>query len=383
MQGVTHPIPVIAEGTAAAQLRLAPPSLVAAITTGMAMVDYALAGDTTPTPGPQAMAHELPPDVVEASHPVRAAVAHGTALRSYLLGQIPPDHPGHEDWPALREWLAVFDTSAVKALLAYGIADVLGYRKPPGTTPTAADVGASDDTMRRHAIPVLAAWAVTEPERRAGELLDSASVLDALLALLDAVWEGWLAREWTDRLPALRAAAHAAPPPPPGCDGPQWIRLVTGLRPDRQYAEAVDRAARVTLMPCPGLGRSLSLFWLQTDDLPAGDACVLYTPGPPDHEPPDRQVRAGISVQRLGQLAPVLHGLGDRTRLAIVLHLLDQGPQSMPELADALRVHQSTVSRQVTALRRAQVVDVDEQRRVVVDRTTLRRVGHTLLETLE
>jgi DNA-binding transcriptional ArsR family regulator len=79
----------------------------------------------------------------------------------------------------------------------------------------------------------------------------------------------------------------------------------------------------------------------------------------------------------------VLHGLGDRTRLAIVLHLLDQGPQSMPELADALRVHQSTVSRQVTALRRAQVVDVDEQRRVVVDRTTLRRVGHTLLETLE
>jgi hypothetical protein len=231
----------------------------------MAMVDYALAGEATPTADPQAVATGLPPDLVEASHPVRAFLAHGTSLRSYLLARVPPDHPGHAEWAPLRRWLADLDDPTVKALMAYGIADVLGYRKPPGTTPTAREVGASDETLHRHAVPVLAAWKVPEPQRRAGEVLDPASVRATLLALLDAVWELWLAREWPDQLPALRAAA-AQPPPPPGCDAAQWIRLVPGLRPDQEYAAAADRAARVIVTPCPGLGRSLSLFTMDSDE---------------------------------------------------------------------------------------------------------------------
>jgi hypothetical protein len=375
---MTHPIPVHAEATAAPELRLVPPSLAAAIPTAMAMVDYALNGDANPTPSPEVVARALPPDLVEASHPVRAALAHGTALRSWLLTQLPPEHPGHADWPALRGWLAGLDDGKVTALLAYGIAAVLGYRQPPGTTPTAADVGASAETMRHHAIPVLARWRVPDPEQRVDELLDPATTRQALLALLDAVWQLWLSRDWHDQLPALRAAAGAAPVPPPGCGGAQWITLVTGLRPDSEYADEAESAARVILMPCPGLGRSLSLFTVTGDD-----AWVLYSPaaaaGPPQQSPP----RAGISGQRLARLAPALHGLGERTRLSIVLHLLDHGPLPMPELADALQVHQSTISRQVAALRRAGLVDHDPQRHVAVNRQALRRTAHTLLEASE
>lgn len=75
--------------------------------------------------------------------------------------------------------------------------------------------------------------------------------------------------------------------------------------------------------------------------------------------------------------------LGDKTRLAIVLHLLDRGPLSMQQLTDALEVHQSTISRQVTVLRRSGLVEVGPDRRVTVSRDAIRGTAETLLATLE
>jgi len=370
---VTYPIPALAEAAQAPELRVAPPSLAAAMTTGMVLVDYALTGSATPTPEPGIVADALPPDLVEASHPIRAALAHGTTLRAYILGRLPADHPGHTDWPALRGWLAGLDDPELHRLLGRGVADVLGYRKPPGTTPSAAEVAASPDALRRHAVPVLAAWSVPNPDRRAAELLDAAAVRATLLALLDAVWQRWLGQIWPEQLPSLRAAVDAAPGPPPGCGGAQWITLVTGLRADHGYAEAADHASRVVVMPCVGLGRSLSLFAVADDR----DAWVLFSPQAA------RAERVGIAVQRLADLAPALHALGDRTRLAIMLHLLDHGRLSMPELTDALGVHQSTISRQVAALRAAGLVDLDDQRRIVANRAALRSACRTLMEAVE
>jgi DNA-binding transcriptional ArsR family regulator len=365
---VTYPIRSLADATEAPELRVASPSLVVAMTTAMVLVDYALGGSATPTAEPQAAAQALPPDLVTASHPVRAALAHGTSLREYLLTRVPADHPGHANWPALRGWLGGLDADGVHDLLALGVADVLAYQQPPGTTPTAEQVGAA---LRRHSVPVLEAWRVPDAEQRAGELLDGAGVLDTLLELLDAVWREWLGQVWPEQLPALRAAAGAAPAPPVGAGGAQWVTLVSGLRPDPGYAEVADRATRVTVMPCPGLGRSLSLFTVD------GDAWVLYSPQAAPVE------RSGIAVQRLADLAPTLHALGDRTRLAIVLHLLEHDRLTMPQLTEAVSVHQSTVSRQVAALRAAGLVELDQQRRIIADRAALRRTARTLFEALE
>jgi DNA-binding transcriptional ArsR family regulator len=365
---MTYPIPSLAEATEPPELRVAPPSLVVALTTAMVLVDYALGRNATPTAEPQAAAEAFPPDLVTASHPVRAALAHGTSLREYLLARLPDNHPGHADWPALRGWLAGLGEDDVHDLVAEGVASVLAYQRPSGTTPTAGQV-ATD--LTRYAVPVLEGWRVPDPERRVRELLDAAAVRAALLALLDAVWREWLGQIWPEQLPALRAAADAAPEPPAGAGGAQWVALVTGLRPDPAYAEAADRAARVTVMPCPGLGRSLSLFTMD------GGAWVLYSPQAAPVE------RTGIAVQRLAELAPALHALGDRTRLGIVLHLLEHDRLTMPQLTRAVGVHQSTVSRQVAALRAAGLVELDQQRRIVADRAALRRTCRTLLEALE
>lgn len=47
---------------------------------------------------------------------------------------------------------------------------------------------------------------------------------------------------------------------------------MTGLRPDASYSAAADAASHLVVMPCPGLGRSLSLFEV------GGQTIALYTP---------------------------------------------------------------------------------------------------------
>ena len=367
--------------------------------TAMLLVDYALAWKAMPTPELQALAEQLPANLVDESWPVRAAMAHGSVLRQVLLHHLPADHPGHTDWPALRRWMAAWSDNFVLGLIDWGVDSVMRYGQPAqGPEPTAAEMTPLSEpstAMRRDAAEVLRAWSVPHAEQRAGELLDPRALRSTLLDLLDAIWDGWLDRAWHDTLAPMRATVAATPAPPPGCGAAQWISLVTGLRPDEQYAAAAEAASELVVMPSPGLGRSLSLFADQT-------TWVLFTPhraalspssGPPSEtttgSPSDTTTgtdaveRTGISVGRLAALAPAMHALGDRTRLAIALHLLDHGPVSMQQLADTLNVHQSTVSRQVTALRRAGMVEVRDDRRIAVRRETIRQTCQTLLTALD
>ena len=321
-------------------------------------------------------------------------MAHGAVLRSVLVHHLPADHPGHTDWPELRRWLAAWPDNFVLGLIDWGIDSVMHYDQPPrDPAPTAAEITPLPEpsvAMRRDAAEVLRAWNVPDPKDRAGELLDPGGFRSALLRLLDAIWDGWLDHAWHGSLAALRAAVAATPAPPPGCGSAQWIRLVTGLHPDDQYAAAAESATELVVMPSPGLGRSLSLFADQT-------TWVLYTPPSNAAAPPSGTTtpgstasdgvtaveRTGISVGRLAALAPAMHALGDRTRLAITLHLLENGPLTMQQLADTLGVHQSTISRQVTALRRARIVQLQDDRRVAVRRDTVRQACQTLLTALD
>ncbi|HVX45506.1 MAG TPA: winged helix-turn-helix domain-containing protein [Mycobacteriales bacterium] len=373
---MTGPIPVLADARPAPLLRVAEPTLAATMPTAMLLVDYALAWKAMPTPELQTLSERLPADLVDASWPVRAALAHGAVLRSVLLHQLPPDHPGHTDWSKLRRWLAAWPDDFMLGVIDWGIDSVMHYQQGPrDPEPTAAKItplAKPSRAMRRDAPHVLKAWAVPDPKERAPELLDPVAFRSTLLDLLDAIWDGWLERAWTESLDSLRAAVAATPAPPPGCSGTQWISLVTGLRPDEQYAAAAEAATDLVVMPSPGLGRSLSLFTDRT-------TWVLFTP----HREPPVPERTGISVGRLAELAPTMHALGDRTRLAIALHLLENGPLTAQQLADALEVHQSTISRQVTALRRAGVVAVQSDRRITVDRAAIRQTCQTLLAALD
>ncbi|QGN32180.1 helix-turn-helix transcriptional regulator [Microlunatus sp. Gsoil 973] len=360
-------------------LRVADPSLAATVPNAMLLVDYALHQNATPSAELAALAQGLPTELVESSRTIRVALAHGAVLRAVLLHQLPAGHPGHHDWAPLRSTVAEWSDAFVNAVIDHGIDSNLRWEHPElGPGPSAASlvpVAEPSRLVRHRGAEVLRSWRTPDADERAAELLDPAGLRTALLDLLDAIWDGWLGSEWADQLPRLRAAVGDTPAPPPGCSPTQWISLVTGLQPDPSYAGAAEQASELVIMPSVGLGRSLSLFTDRT-------TWVLYTPQPGPDPAADHR-RTGISIGRLGQLAPSVTALGDKTRLALVLHLLDHGPLTMQQLADALEVHQSTISRQVTVLRKAGIVIIRDDRRVEVDRAVIRTTAETLLATLE
>jgi DNA-binding transcriptional ArsR family regulator len=371
-------LPDLAAARPRTDLRVAEPSLAATVPTTMLLVDYALNLNAMPSAELVALAESLPGELVEATRPLRAALAHGAVLRGVLLHHLPDGHQGHRDWAALRAVIADWPDDFVNSVIDHGIDSNLRWEHPEmGPGPSSATLLPIDEPSRlvaEHGAEVLRSWNIPDADERAAELSDPAGLRDRLLELLDAIWDGWLGAVWNDQVSALQAAVADLPAPPPGCSPTQWIRLVTGLQPDPSYARAAEQATELVVMPSVGLGRSFSLF---TDQA----TWVLYSPQ--SVAGPRTEHRTGISIGRLGQLAPTMTALGDKTRLAIVLQLLDRGPLTMQQLADALEVHQSTISRQVTVLRRARLVAVGENRRVEADRAAIRTAGETLLATLD
>jgi len=368
-------LPDLAEASPAALLDVVESSLVVAVPTAMVLVDYALGGLATPTPEPQAAASRLDPELVRASHPIRAVLAHGTVLRTFLIAAVPVGDDAHRDWRYLRRWISELDDRRIADLVAAGVQSNLDFEAATSREPRRElDQSEPVGSLLHVAARVLEMWGVRNASDRAVELLDPAWVRTTLLALLDAIWELWLDRAWSEHRSTADVSETVAPVS--GYTGSQWISLVSGLRPDNEYAAAADRATHLSLMSCPGLGRSLSLFEV-------GDRTwILFSPGSNIASARLGQARAGVAVTGLGRLIPSMHALGDPTRLAIVLHILEHGPVPMSQLTDALQVHQTTISRQVAALRKAGLASQDEHRRIIVDRDDIREACLTLLDEL-
>src|SRR5262249_27583311 len=146
----------------APRLRVGEPTLAATMPTAMLLVGYALNGKTMPSAELHALAEGLPADLVDASWPIRAARAHGAGLRSVLLHQLPADHPGHTDWPELRQWLAGWPDEFVNGVIDFGVDSVMSYGKPPRepirTAARIESLAKPSAAVRRDAADVMRAW---------------------------------------------------------------------------------------------------------------------------------------------------------------------------------------------------------------------------------
>lgn len=368
---MTAHVPDFASTAPAAQLTAPPASLAVALPTALVLVDYALRGLATPTMDPQRVAAELPVELVRSSNALRAVLAHGTVLRDTLAHELAPGHAGHRDWGALREWLAGWSDDRLLAMVEYGIDAGLAFPSPTDEAPRSDDARhAIRRPLGQRDIELLTSWQVPDAAGQVADLLQPDNIRTTLLQLLDAIWASWLQHAW-NTLPADPTPNNAQQ----AMSAAQWITQVTGRRPDETYTRIADRAEHLVVMPCPGLGHSLSLF-----ELP-DRTTVLFTPSArsaADHG--SKRGGASPSVTVPGRLTSVLRALGDPTRLAIVLQLLDDGPMTMSRLIEAVGVHQTTISRQVSALRSAGLVHQDQDRRIVVNGEEIRTVCQTLIK---
>lgn len=376
---------LVAPATPAAALAVEAPSLLTALPTAMLLVDYASRGNTTPTTWPNALLKRLPRVVLERSVGLRAVLAHGAVLRDFLVRRLPASHPAGSSWRALRDELASLTRDEVLSLLEAGIDSNLQYLQQHDLSLPAAgrdlyaeSVGATGARrLLTRARVVLISWGVTESETIAREVCDPASLQASLLEFLTLVWDRGFEDLWREALPRLSEAARSAPPPKGSLTGSRWIAEVTGLWPADDYAIAADRAAGVCCVPCPAMGRSLSLFEID------GTAYVLYEPLEDGGAAAPREPT--VALIDLAPLVDHMEALADRTRFKVMLSLARHQEQSMQELAGDLAIHTSTVSRHLGVLARAGLVTEVRgrgPRRYRLDRKRVRALCRTIVEAL-
>jgi DNA-binding transcriptional ArsR family regulator len=260
-------------GRPAPALTLAPPSLAVALPTAMLLVDYAARGKTTPGAWPQAAARRVPESLLDEALGVRAVLGHGDGLRRFLLLCLPAGHAGHRSWPALRDYMAGLGTGGFAELIEYGVAGNIVYGERTGYPLSATDRKAlavagraTGDRARELRVAwLLAGWASdglvsADPSRIAGQVADPEWFGARLLDLLDAIVEAGFERVWTESLPALEAAGTEVREAPPGTPPREWVSRVSGLVPDARWESWFERATTVACIPCPLLGRHLTVF---------------------------------------------------------------------------------------------------------------------------
>ena len=301
----------------------------------------------------------------------------------------------------------------VEELCRRGGRDLAGWLaavRPGGADPCRPESLAvlKNPTVLRPALEaLLASWSVAGTARQeAVELaLDPLGFREELAALLEAIWEaGWNA-EWRAGLERLDRARQrgrevlATGPWPAG----ELVLRVTGLQPAGHLAGVLAGARRLAFVPCLHLDGYLSVtrsglgwappgtgpdrFYLFYDPAAWEDAAGAVRPGEqgegirqdagapaPSRAPEPAQGAVGgaaaagpagapapgadgaAQVMDLGNLVPALVALGDATRFAMVQLLLRRGEMYAGEVAAALQLHPSTVSRQFTQLEAAGLV---------------------------
>lgn len=401
-------------------------SLPANLATAMVLLDYAAHGLTTPTPWPHAALRHLPAGALERLRRLRTVLAHGTVLREFVLDRLEPGHAAHQDWEAFRRWLETLDTQAVERLIADGIVAGLAYYRIemeplPAVEALLTRLGTrepgleelAEPAARRLALEALfASWGARSPDGPLALALDPPAFQAHLVDFLTDLWKHAFAASWHAAGRALAEAAARAGPaggeraPRAAAD---LILHVTGLQPPVELEGALRRSNHLLFVPCLHLGRYLSVTRAGWGWAPAGAGPdryrVFYEP-PALREPgavaPGREhdgeavqdggtARAGeaaedgpapgVQVLDLGHLGPALEALGDATRVAMLRLLRREGEMFAGQVAAALGIHPSTVSRHFAQLEAAGLVRARREGSVKyyrLDRERLRAVARLL-----
>lgn len=242
-------------------------SLPANLTIAMTLVDHALHDGPEPTPELNAIAESLPASTKSALEMLRTMLAHGTALRGFLLASIPADDPAQRSWPALRDWLAMMSDDDMRALVDHGIVENLRYyhahlRPLPEVEwrlarigdpePDSLDVG--DPRTRRIALrSMLASWNLDKTGPIIAFWENPARVRQTMLAFLDGLWDHGFGAAWERDRAALADFPATANQPPGPLTPEELILQVTGLLPNDPEMAAPDVETFV-FTPCLWLG---------------------------------------------------------------------------------------------------------------------------------
>lgn len=253
-------------------------------------------------------------------------------------------------------------------------------------TELAAPAGEDENDWRRYIEPVLT---TAEGDDVVALLLDPAQLKERTIRMVEGIWESFYRQEFEAQEGMLREAERIARTIAGRGFGLAFADL-TGNRLPATLAAGLNTVAHVTFCPSAHLGQFVSyitypphlvVFFpaqhvtgaVVEHDLIAGDV---------DQDEGERYLGTDVDPLTGEDLLESIRAMGDANRLRI-LDLLGTGELYAQEIVGRLGIAQSAVSRHLSQLERAGLVEVEPRRGMkyyAINRERLRMLAQSILE---
>ena len=331
-------------------------SLGISIFTNIQLIDYCLNTTSTQSSSLIDLSNSLSNHAKEDLQILRTVFAHGVILRDYFIKHA---QDLSQDWDSFIRWWKQLDDEQVIALIIYGVKESMDYYyknlpSMPTVERTMTQVSLETEQLhlksnREKAIKaVLQSWSVENIDQILPLYNDIAGIKKRIINLLKEVWTSgfnvtWKSKkkrivEWLSMSTSLLTKSYGT--------NEEAIYTVTGLYPDTNEIEKINRAKSLTFVPVSHMGRMITYYELNNH------IYLMFEPSLPEqHEIHSAELKTNDYYS-------AFEGLGDATRLQILNLLSEFNEMYAQQIVNELNMKQSTVSRHLNQLHQSNLVTV-------------------------
>lgn len=367
-----------------ARLRITP-SLGINVLTNIQLMDYFINSSAAPSEWIKEFSGKVNQTVIEDLKMLRTVFAHGVILREFYMkerGDL------NQNWDSFIRWWKELSDEKIQELIIYGIRETMDYyykylpRMPmveKAMEQTSLDEKKLENPLnRKQAIrAVLHSWSVENMEEVLPLYEDTGLIKNRIIRLLDGFWTGGFKEHWNQGKNRLfdwgtenkELLSRSYP------TNVEAIFEITGLYPDTNELDKVNRAKELLFIPVTNLGR-LTVLYHANEQI-----YVMFEPafGSSNKE-------TGAAKEKLSEFYPLFEGLGDKTRLQMIELIAENEEMFAQQIVKKLGMKQSTVSRHLNQLHQSGIVNIRQEgttKFFSVNKKELRKVNHFLNKILK
>ncbi|WP_240452299.1 metalloregulator ArsR/SmtB family transcription factor [Virgibacillus sp. YIM 98842] len=328
--------------------------------TNIQLIDYFLNSPANPSGWVKEFSGKLNQTVLDDLKLLRTVFAHGVIFRQFYMnkhGRL------NQSWDQFINWWKQLPDERVMELIIYGITETMDYYYkylPPMTEVerimeevSLKENDLKDPRMRKQALrAVLQSWSVENIEEIIPLYQDIKLIKHSVIRLLEGFWLSGFQAHWekvksslsdweTDSIARLSSAYST---------NAEAIYGITGLYPDTNELDQVNRAKEIIFIPVTNLGRLIVLYHT------TGRLYVMFEP-----DSGNRNFEHQEGNNRLSDFYMLFEGLGDRARLQIIELIAENKEMFAQQIVNQLKMKQSTVSRHLNQLHQSGLVNIRQE----------------------
>ncbi|MDP5276265.1 ArsR/SmtB family transcription factor [Chengkuizengella axinellae] len=349
--------------------------------TNIFLVDYAIHDLAVMSEWVQDFSKKLPNKVKQNLELLRTVFAHGAILREFYMMKASENH---SDWNEFINWWRDLTLDEITKLITYGIQENLNYyyenlapipkveKRLKGLNRSKLNIEEEDTNTNNTALKaVLESWSVEDVEKHIVFFKNPKLIQEKCIELFEGSWNNGFEEFW-NKSKELITNLDSTDISRKFKKNEDAIYSITNLFPDTTDISMINRAQKIIFIPTLNLERSLSLF---------NENNTLYVLFEPLETLSEIKTRSNHNQKSENKILvdayPAFEGLGDKTRLQILLLLSQNRELFAQQIVKALSMNQSMVSRHLRQLQESNLISIRQEGNTKfysINKTSLRKV---------